>query len=86
MYLYICIYPCTCTYIYVCIFVKKYVTIRAERVMECIYICVFCVHYLCLIGRVYIFYVGHVDKSSLYETLFHCNILRKYHHHHVCTY
>jgi hypothetical protein len=27
-----------------------------------------------------VFYVGHVDKSSLYET--HCNILRKHHHHH----
>jgi hypothetical protein len=25
-------------------------------------------------------YVGHVDKSSLYETLFHCNILSKHHH------
>jgi hypothetical protein len=28
-----------------------------------------------------VFYVGHVDKSSLYETLFHCNILSKHHHH-----
>jgi hypothetical protein len=27
---------------------------------------------ICLIGRVYVFYVGHVDKSSVYETLFHC--------------
>jgi hypothetical protein len=43
---------------------------------------IFCVHYLCLIGRVYVFYVGHLDKSSLYETLFHCNILSKHHHHH----
>jgi hypothetical protein len=42
----------------------------------------FCLHYLCLIGRAYVFYVGHVDKSSLYETFFHCNILSKYHHHH----
>jgi hypothetical protein len=25
--------------------------------------------------------VGQVDKSSLYETLFHCNILSKHHHH-----
>jgi hypothetical protein len=40
---------------------------------------IFCVHDLCLIGRVYVFYVGHVDKSSLYETLFHCNILSKHH-------
>jgi hypothetical protein len=40
---------------------------------------IFCVHYLCFIGRVYVFYVGHVDKSSLYETLFHCNILSKHH-------
>jgi hypothetical protein len=39
-----------------------------------------CIHYLWLIGRVYVFYVGHVDKSSLYETLFHCNILIKHHH------
>jgi hypothetical protein len=43
---------------------------------------IFCVHYLCLIGRVYVFYVGHVDKSCLYETLFHCNILCTHHHHH----
>jgi hypothetical protein len=28
-----------------------------------------------------VFYVGHVDKSSLYEILFHCNILSKHHHH-----
>jgi hypothetical protein len=42
----------------------------------------FCVHYLCLIERVYVFYVGHVVKSSLNETLFHCNILSKHHHHH----
>jgi hypothetical protein len=44
---------------------------------------IFCVPYLCLIGRVYEFYVGHVDKSSLYETLFHCNIQIKHHHHHL---
>jgi hypothetical protein len=41
---------------------------------------VFYVHYLCLIGLVYVFYVGHVDKSSLNETLFHRNILSKHHH------
>jgi hypothetical protein len=40
-----------------------------------------CFHCLCLIGRVYLFYVGLVDKSSLYETLFHCNILSKHHRH-----
>jgi hypothetical protein len=44
---------------------------------------ILCVHYLCLIGRVYVYYVGHVNKSSLYETLFHCNILSKHHHHHL---
>jgi hypothetical protein len=27
-----------------------------------------------------VFHVGHVDMSSLYETLFHCNVLNKYHH------
>jgi hypothetical protein len=43
---------------------------------------IFCVHYLCLIGRVYMFYVGHVNKSSLYEILSHCNTLSKHHHHH----
>jgi hypothetical protein len=43
---------------------------------------IFCVYYLCPIGRVYVFYVGHVDKSSLYETLFHSNILSKHYHHH----
>jgi hypothetical protein len=26
------------------------------------------------------FYVGHVGKSILYETLFHCDILSKHHH------
>jgi hypothetical protein len=51
----------------------------------CTYIIIVCVHYLCLIGRVYVFYVGHVDKSSLYETLFHCNILTKHHLHHRIT-
>jgi hypothetical protein len=47
---------------------------------------IICVHYLCLIGRVYVFYVGHIDKSSLYKTLFHCNTLSKqhHHHHHLC--
>jgi hypothetical protein len=42
---------------------------------------IFCVHYSCLIGRFCVFYVGHIDKSNLYETLFHCNILSKHHHH-----
>jgi hypothetical protein len=37
--------------------------------------------YICLIGRVHVSYVGHIDKSRLYETLFHCNILNKHHHH-----
>jgi hypothetical protein len=37
---------------------------------------IFCVHYLCLIGRVYVFYVGHID----YETLPDVVILRKHHH------
>jgi hypothetical protein len=32
-----------------------------------------------------VFYVGHVDKSSLYETLFHCNILSKHHLHDLYT-
>jgi hypothetical protein len=41
-------------------------------------------NYLFLIGRVHVFYVGHVDKSCLYETIFQCNILSKYHHHHSC--
>jgi hypothetical protein len=47
----------------------------------CINTFIFCVYYLYLIGRVYMFYVGHVDKSSLYETLFH--IQSKHHHHQV---
>jgi hypothetical protein len=51
------------------------------RFICCINAFIFYVHYLCLIGRVYVFYVGHVDKSSLYETLFHCDILSKHHHH-----
>jgi hypothetical protein len=40
------------------------------------------IQYLCLIGRVCVFYVGHVDKSSLYQTLFHCNTLSKHYPHH----
>jgi hypothetical protein len=40
----------------------------------------FRVHYLYLIERVYMFYEGLVDKSSLHEILFHCNILSKHHH------
>jgi hypothetical protein len=44
---------------------------------------IFCVHYLFFIGRVYVFYVGHLDKSSLYETLFHYNVLSKHHHHEI---
>jgi hypothetical protein len=40
----------------------------------CINTFIICVHYLCLIGRVDVFYVGHVDKNSLYEALLHCNI------------
>jgi hypothetical protein len=54
---------------------------HSEKVLPINVLPSFCVHYLCLIGRVYVFYVGHVDKSSLYETLFHCNILSKHHHH-----
>jgi hypothetical protein len=50
------------------------------RLSCCIHAFIFCVHYLCLIGRVYVLYVGHVDKSSLYETLFHFNILSRRHH------
>jgi hypothetical protein len=48
-----------------------------------VYISFFFFHYLCLIGQVYMFYVGHVDKSSLYETLFHCNMLSKHHYLHI---
>jgi hypothetical protein len=33
--------------------------------------------FLCLV----VFYVGHVDKISLYATVFHCNTLSKHHHH-----
>jgi hypothetical protein len=51
------------------------------RLNFCINAFIFCVHSLWHIGRVYVFYVGHVDKSSLFETLFHCNILSKHHHH-----
>jgi hypothetical protein len=45
---------------------------------------IFCVYYLCLIGRVYVFYEGNVDKRSLYKTRFHCNILSKHHHIYIC--
>jgi hypothetical protein len=64
---------------------RKVIMMRIEvsfRMVNHLYDLIFCVHYLCLIGRVYVFYVGHVDKSSLYETLFKCNILSKHHYHH----
>jgi hypothetical protein len=70
IYVYIYIYLYIYTYIYVYIYIYIY-----------IYAYIFCVHYLCLIERVYVFYVGHVDKSSLYETIFNCNISSKHHHH-----
>jgi hypothetical protein len=38
----------------------------------------FCVHYLCLIGRLYVFYVGHVD-IVVYMKPFSTAIF--YHHH-----
>jgi hypothetical protein len=31
---------------------------------------------------VYVFYVGHVGKRSLCETLFQCKVLSKHHYHH----
>jgi hypothetical protein len=40
-----------------------YVCIVIDREWNvCMYAFIFCVHYLCLIGRVYVFYVGHVDR------------------------
>jgi hypothetical protein len=51
------------------------------RLICCINAFIFCVHYSSLIGRVYVLYVGHVDKSCLYETLFQCDILSKHPHH-----
>jgi hypothetical protein len=57
--------------------------VSCSRLSCCINFFILCVRYLCLIGRVYVFYVGHKDKSSLYETLFHCIILSKHHHHHI---
>jgi hypothetical protein len=56
--------------------------VSSLRLSCCINTLTFCVHYLCLIGRVCVLYVGHVDKSSLYETLFHYTIISKHHHHH----
>jgi hypothetical protein len=42
----------------------------------------FCVHYLCLTGWVYVFYVGHIDEKD-YRTLRHVVIfLSKHHYHH----
>jgi hypothetical protein len=41
------------------------------------------VSYNALFGRVYVIYGGHEDKSSLYDTLFHCSILSKHHHHNL---
>jgi hypothetical protein len=49
-------------------------------IQVCINAFIFCVHYLCFIRQVYVFYVR---KSSLYETLFQCNILSKHHHHNL---
>jgi len=65
-------------YIYKENFQSIYCIILWPVALICTYI-----HYVTNVyGRVYVFYVGHVDKSSLYETLFHCNILSKHHHIH----
>jgi hypothetical protein len=78
----------TGTYLQICIHIHADIIycisyVSCLRLSYCINTFVFCVHYLCLIGRVYVFYVGHVDKISLYETLFHCNILSEHHHHQI---
>jgi hypothetical protein len=73
-------------HIYIYLFINMYTPINICMNVYILYCCInafiFCVRYLCLIGRAYVFYKGHVDKSSLYETLFHRNILSKHHHHH----
>jgi hypothetical protein len=79
LYICICIYTSTYTYVYIYAYINEDF-FSCERAAKKVYI--YCVHYLCLIGWVYMFYVGHVDNSSLYETLFHCNIQNKYYHHH----
>jgi hypothetical protein len=89
MFLYTHVFKYTCTYmcLYLHYFINNVHSHLARRLINidvcCINAFIFCVHYLCLIGRVYVFYVGHVDKSSSYETLFHCNILSDHHHHHI---
>jgi hypothetical protein len=67
--------------IYVYIYLRMLGTFLSPLVCGASISLIFCVLYLSLIGRVYVFYIGHVDKSSLYGTLFHCNILSKHHHH-----
>jgi hypothetical protein len=42
--------------------IEIYLNIIISRLSCCINAFVFCVHNLCLIRRVYVFYVGHVDK------------------------
>jgi hypothetical protein len=74
----LCLYESISTCTTICM-ISLCILIMFIRLSSCINAFVFCVHYLCLIGRVYVFYVGHVDKS-LYDTIFHCNILSKHHH------
>jgi hypothetical protein len=93
MYIFIYIYICIDEFTYVSIYVYIYIYVNMSifgigEVKDYLRhskkgMIMFCVHYLCLIGRMYVFYVGHADKSSLYETLFHCNILSKHHHHRI---
>jgi hypothetical protein len=68
-------------YIYLCAqHICKYMYISFEiNVRTYVHIYVFITYALL---DEFVFYVGHGDKSSLYETLFHCNILSKHHHNH----
>jgi hypothetical protein len=81
------IFVFTCIHMYMYIHLRIYVYMCTSGFTITIVDYTIVVDFLCsllmpLIGRVYVFYVGHVDKSILYEILFHCNILSKHHHHH----
>jgi hypothetical protein len=63
--MYICIY----IHIYIYIFAIEDVENFVDSEKSNIFVLNFCVHYLCLIGWVYVFYVGHVDRID-YMKLF----------------
>jgi hypothetical protein len=65
IYVYVCmhinVFVSTCIYVKMNMYILMNV-LSCLRLSCCINALNFCVHYLCLIGWVHVFYVGHVDR------------------------